>query len=164
MFDPLPPPPPFPLPLCTVLCWWSEAQGHSLRVWSLIKKTSKVPYPAGSWAAVGRNVRHLFVAVLCPAPASCIIIPKNHHFLTPCHHFLVGAHAPPSPAISPVPLFSSPRLIIHQQPAGASGRCLSAGAGGCQPLPLAKQRFTIFYFHSVFVAFSFYASLLRNCH
>lgn len=119
-------------------------QKHRLMalMWMAAYKTysqTKVLYPAALWAGVEEYASSL-VYFVQPPPAALLY--TNHHFLTPCYHFLVRALFPHHLSI---PLFRSPRLIIHQQPAGVSGWHLSAGNSGCQPSRL-QQQFFIFTF------------------
>lgn len=86
------------------------------------------------------------------SPHQLVLLFTNHRFLTPCYNFLVRVLTPPH-RLS-IPLFSSPRLITHQQPAGVSGWHLSAGDGGCLPFG-SLQRWMIF--HSNFSLSLFFA-------
>lgn len=111
-------------------------------MWMAAYKTysqTKVLYPAALWAGVEEYASSL-VYFVQPPPAALLY--PNHHFLTPCNHFLVRALIP-LPSLHPSILFG---FIIHQQPAGVSGWYLSAGDSGCQPSHLQQLHFLIFIF------------------
>lgn len=106
-------------------CWWSEAEAHGLDV-KPIKTYSqtKVLYPAALWAGVVEYASSL-VYFVQPLPAA-LLEPELPHCLC-------------------IPLFSWPRLIFYQQPAGVAGWHLSVGVSGCQPFR-SQRWLTLFHF------------------
>lgn len=111
---------------------------------------TKVLYPAALWARVEEYASSL-VYFVQPPPAALLY--PNHHFLTPCNHFLVRALIPHT--VSP----SHCSLWIYHPP--AASRCFwVAPLSRRQRMPaviLATVTFFNFYF-SLSLVFALYCN------
>lgn len=80
---------------CTIVVIRSTGSWPWCEAYKTYSRT-KVLYPAALWAGVEEYASSL-VYFVQPLPAALLY--PNHHFLTPCYHFLVRALTPPT--ISP---------------------------------------------------------------